>query len=71
MSELIRQTLEKGIDQDPAASARAFFNSFEPLESFKNVDADTYLREIRSTSRLLRSGMHYLDRKRGGTRRSR
>ena len=29
MSELIRQTLEKGIDQDPAASARAFFDSFE------------------------------------------
>jgi hypothetical protein len=39
MSELIRQTLEKGIDQDPAASARAFFDRFEPLESFKNVDS--------------------------------
>jgi len=56
MSELIRQTLEKGIDQDRAASARAFFDSFEPLESFKNVDAEVYVREIRSRSRILRAG---------------
>jgi len=55
MSELIRQTLEKGIDQDPAASARAFFDSFEPLESFKNVDAEGYVREIRNRSRILRA----------------
>ena len=53
MSELIRQTLEKGIDQDPAARARAFFDSFEPLESFKNVDAEGYVREIRNRSRSL------------------
>ena len=55
MSELIRQTLEQGIDQDPAASARAFFDSFEPLESFKNVDAEGYVREIRNRSRILRA----------------
>lgn len=55
MSELIRQTLEKGIDRDPAASARAFFDSFEPLESFKNVDAEGYVREIRNRSRILRA----------------
>jgi hypothetical protein len=55
MSELIRQTLEKGIDQDPSASARAFFDSFEPLESFKNVDAEGYVREIRKRSRILRA----------------
>ena len=50
MSELVRQTLEKGISQDPVASARAFFDSFEPLESFKNVDADAYVRELRNRS---------------------
>ena len=55
MSELIRQTLEKGIDQDPVASARAFFDSFEPLESFKNMDAEGYVREIRNRSRILRA----------------
>ena len=49
MSELIRQTLEKGIDQDPVASARAFFDSFEPLESFKNVDAEGYVRAVSYT----------------------
>jgi hypothetical protein len=55
MSELIRQTLEKGIDQDPVARARAFFDSFEPLESFKNVDAEGYVRELRNRSRILRA----------------
>jgi len=50
MSELIRQTLEKGIDQDPVARARAFFDRFEPLASFKNVDAEGYVREIRNRS---------------------
>jgi hypothetical protein len=57
MSELIRQTLEKGIDQDPFASARAFFDRFEPLESFKNVDTEGVVREIRSKGRILRSEM--------------
>jgi hypothetical protein len=56
MSELIRQTLEKGINQDPVASARAFFDGFEPLESFRNVDADSYVREIRNRSRIFRAG---------------
>jgi len=54
MPELIRQTLEKGIDQDPAASARAFFDRFEPLESFENVDTEGYVREILNRSRILR-----------------
>ena len=55
MPEFIRQTLEKGIDQDPAASARAFFDRFEPLESFENVDTEGYVREIRNRSRILRA----------------
>jgi len=50
MSELNRQTLEKGIDKDPVAGAQAFFDGFEPLESFKNVDARAYVREIRTRS---------------------
>jgi hypothetical protein len=33
MSERNRQTLEKGINKDPIAGARAFFDGFEPLES--------------------------------------
>jgi len=53
MSEGNRQILEKGIDQDPLARARAFFDSFEPLESFKNVDVEGYVREIRNRSRIL------------------
>ena len=45
-----RQILEKRIDKDPVAGAQAFFDGFEPLESFKNVDARAYVREIRSRS---------------------
>lgn len=54
ISELIRRTLERDIAKDPVADAHAFFDRLKPLESFADVAADAYVREIRSTSRLLR-----------------
>lgn len=54
MSELIRQTLEKGIEKDPAADARAYFERLEPLQSFAQVDAKTYVEKLRSRSRIFR-----------------
>ncbi|MGA8513342.1 MAG: CopG family transcriptional regulator [Burkholderiaceae bacterium] len=56
MSELIRRTLEKDIQKDPVADARAYFERLKPLQSFAKVDAETYVRSIRSKSRILRAG---------------
>lgn len=55
ISELIRRTLEKDIQKDPVADARAYFERLKPLESFADVDADDYVRALRSKSRILRS----------------
>lgn len=56
MSELIRRTLEKDIQKDPLADARAFFDRLKPLDSFADVDSVDYVRKLRSTSRILRTG---------------
>ena len=56
ISELIRRTLEKDIQKDPVADARAYFERLKPLESFAGVDAEDYVRAIRSKSRILRKG---------------
>jgi len=56
ISELIRRTLEKDIQKNPVADARAYFERLKPLESFANVDSDDYVRAIRSKSRILRTG---------------
>ena len=55
ISELIRRILEKDIQKDPVADARAYFTRLKPLESFANVDSNDYVRAIRSKSRILRS----------------
>nr|WP_315182851.1 CopG family transcriptional regulator [uncultured Albidiferax sp.] len=55
VSELIRRTLEKDIQKDPVADARAYFARLKPLESFADVDAEDYVRSIRSKSRILRT----------------
>lgn len=54
MSELIRATLEKAIRRDPVSDARAYFERLTPLESFAQTEAQDYVRDIRSRSRLLR-----------------
>ena len=56
ISELIRRTLEKDIQKDPVADARAYFERLKPLESFANVNSEDYVRAIRSKSRILRTG---------------
>ncbi len=56
ISELIRRTLEKDIQKDPVADARAYFQRLKPLESFAAVDSDDYVRAIRLKSCILRTG---------------
>ena len=53
VSELIRRTLEADFQQDPVADAKAFFERLKPLESFAATEPESYVRELRSTSRLL------------------
>lgn len=54
LSELIRRSLEKGIDKNPAADARAFFDRLPVLESFAATEPEAYVRTLRANSRLLR-----------------
>ena len=54
LSELIRRSLEKGIDKNPAADARAFFDQLPMLESFAASEPEAYVRALRANSRLLR-----------------
>lgn len=56
MSELIRRTLEKDIQKDPVSDARAYFERLKPLESFAQIDAEDYVRTLRSKSRILQQG---------------
>lgn len=56
ISELIRRTLERDIQKDPLADARAYFERLKPLESFAQTTSEAYVREIRNTSRLARQG---------------
>jgi negative regulator of replication initiation len=53
MSELIRRTLEKEVERNVVAEARAFFENLTPLESFQSVDSRQYVDAIRSKSRIL------------------
>ena len=55
VSELIRRSLEKDIQQDPVADAKAFFERLKPLKSFANTEPETYVRKLRNSSRLLRA----------------
>jgi len=56
ISELIRRTLEKDIQKDPVADARAYFERLKPLESFAQIDSEDHVRAIRGKSRILRTG---------------
>jgi len=55
VSELIRRSLEKDIQQDPVADAKAFFERLKPLESFADAEPETYVRQLRDSSRLLQA----------------
>jgi hypothetical protein len=55
MSELIRRTLEKDLERDPAMEARTFFQNLKPLESFANTNSQAYVRSLRNKSRTLRT----------------
>jgi hypothetical protein len=54
MSELIRRTLERDLLSKPLTPAQDFFASLKPLQSFDAQTPESYVRELRSRSRILR-----------------
>ncbi len=53
ISEFIRTAVRNEITKDNKDSVSDFFNDFEALESFKDVDATSYVSEIRKNSRII------------------
>jgi post-segregation antitoxin (ccd killing protein) len=54
VSEVIRRALGKEFEVTGAQGARAFFDGLTPLASFADQDAEAYVRNLRSKSRLLK-----------------
>jgi len=52
ISELIKRFTEQTIEGGSVIKARRFFDNLTPLESFENIDPESYVRKIRETSRL-------------------
>jgi len=55
IAELIRRSVAKDLQREPVADARAFFDRLLPLESFSGTEPETYVRELRNTSRIVRN----------------
>ena len=53
VSEYIRRVIKKEIKTQKHNSLQAFVRQMPPLESFADTDAQTYVRDIRSSSRIL------------------
>jgi hypothetical protein len=56
MSELIRRLLALQLEkkEEQPLTAESFFQQMRPLESFADVEPREWVRELRSTSRILR-----------------
>lgn len=54
ISELIRRSVVKDLLNTPIDEARLFFEQLVPLESFADVEPESFVRELRDKSRLLR-----------------
>ena len=53
VSEFIRRVIKKELANSKKESLANFLEDIKPLESFKDVDALDYVKEIRAKSRLL------------------
>lgn len=55
MSELIRRLLTIQLEkkEEQPLTAETFFQQMQPLESFAEVEPNEWVRELRSTSRIL------------------
>ena len=53
VSEFIRKVVKKELKESQKDDLNSFLSTLEPLESFKDVDATSYVNDLRSKSRLL------------------
>jgi len=53
VSQFIRNAVKNELEKDRKNDMEDFFNSFEALESFENVDSKEYVKNIRSKSRII------------------
>jgi predicted DNA-binding protein len=59
ISELIRRAVEKDLQQESStSSARQFFETLKPLESFADCEPEQYVRSLRNNSRILRNAQN-------------
>jgi Arc/MetJ-type ribon-helix-helix transcriptional regulator len=54
MSELIRDAVRKELKRYKQNSLSQFIDNLEPLESFKNIEPNEYVDEIRNKSRIVK-----------------
>jgi len=53
VSEFIRKVIKKELKTKKEKNLRNFLQDMQPLESFKEIDTDEYVRALRAKSRLL------------------
>ncbi len=53
VSEFIRRVVKKEIEKTKRDSFSHFLEELEPLDSFKDIDSTTYIKNLRKKSRLL------------------
>ena len=53
VSEFIRKVVKRELKESQKYDLNSFLSTLEPLESFKDVDATSYVNDLRSKSRLL------------------
>ncbi len=52
-SEYIRRVLRTDLQKKRHNNLKDFVSHMQPLESFSDIDADTYVNDLRSKSRIL------------------
>jgi len=57
ISELIRRAVEKDLEAQPEDAA-CFFERLVPLESFADIEPESYVRSLHRQSRMLWRGRH-------------
>jgi metal-responsive CopG/Arc/MetJ family transcriptional regulator len=53
VSEFIRQAVKREIKKNKEDSLSEFLSHLKPLQSFKDIDANDYVSNIRNNSRIL------------------
>ena len=53
ISEFIRRAIKKELQTDNKSSMKNFFDELQPLDSFRDIDGEKYVDDMRGKSRIL------------------